>query len=271
MSEKDANVLGVKIKDYGECEYCSDEDNKEVLKIPWDIWCQWLYISQRMAGKEWGAVFWVKNSTITEFKIPRQEVSSTECEFKEDLGGDGIVHSHHDLGAFHSSQDDRHARNLYLYSIVIANSSGYAATKRVKLPCKGFGYLRVELRLTGCPDLDLSRITEKTVLSPLSSREETPKEIGFETDRLPCDNCVNQDCQNCAHFYMGQFPCDNCVSFKCKDCQHTRGLDVSEVLPFCDFCEDDESCPDCGKLAGYLENYPEDKERFRHSAVNKTR
>ncbi len=74
LENKDSNVLGVKVKDYGECEYCQDDDNKEILKIPWNIWSQWLYISQRMQDKEWGAVFWVKNSTITGFKIPRQEV-----------------------------------------------------------------------------------------------------------------------------------------------------------------------------------------------------
>jgi len=262
LENKDSNVLGVKVKDYGECEYCSDEDNKEILKIPWNIWSQWLYVSQRMGGKEWGSVFWVKDSAITEFKIPRQKVSSTECEFEEDLGGDGIIHSHHELGAFHSSQDDRHARNLYVYSIVIANSGGYIATKRVKLPCKGFGYVKVNLRLIDCPDMDISQITEKTVLSPLSSRVETQEDLDFREDKMPCYGCLEQDCQNCAHFYMGQFPCDRCVGFKCKDCQYTRDVNISEVLPFCDFCEDYESCSSCEKLAKYLENYPEEKKQF---------
>ena len=268
MPEKDANLLDVKVKDYGECEYCDDEDNKEILKIPWDVWSQWLYISQHMGTKEWGAVFWVKDSIIKEFKIPRQEVNSSECEFREDLGGDGIIHSHHDMGAFHSSQDDRHARNLYVYSIVITNSKGYAATKRVKLPCGGFGYVKIELHLTDCPSMDISRITEKETFSSLSSRLETQKELDFKKEKLPCEKCVDQDCKNCTHSYLGGFPCDRCVSFKCQDCPQTRGMDISEVLPFCEFCENYEPCSYCEKLASYLANYPEEKKRFEYLLAN---
>jgi len=259
--------LEVRIKNYGECGFCEDEDNKEVLKIPWNIFSQWLYISQHMGSKEWGAVFWVKDSTIADFKIPKQQVSSAECEFAEDLGGDGIIHSHHDMGAFHSSQDDRHARNLYEYSIVISNSKGYAATRRRKLPCNGFGYVKVELHLVNCPEIELSRITEKAILSSVSM-EGAQSQFDFKSDSLPCDRCTTQDCQNCAHFYGEQFPCGKCISFKCRDCQQTRGMDISEVLPFCDFCEDEGFCTDCDKLARYLENYPEDRKRFEHLVVN---
>jgi len=262
---KNANLLEVQVKNYGECGFCSDKENKEKLNIPWSIYSQWLYISLCMGSKEWGAVFWIKDSTITSFKIPKQMVGAAECEFSEDLGGDGIVHSHHDMGAFHSSQDDHHARNLYVYSIVLSNQKGYDATKRMKLPCKGFGYVKVELRLTGCPEIDLSKITEKTVFTP---PEDPQKHLDFKADRLPCDRCVTLDCQNCAHFYTGQFPCDNCLSFKCKECQHTRGMDISEVLPFCDLCEDG-LCPSCDKLARYLENYPQDKNNFSHLIANK--
>lgn len=268
--EDKSNLLDVKIKNYGECSFCLDEDNKETLKIPWSIFSQWLYISQHMASKEWGAVFWVKDNAITEFKIPKQQVGSAECEFAEDLGGDGIIHSHHDMGAFHSSQDDHHARNLYEYSIVISNSKGYAATRRKKLPCNGFGYVKVELHLIGCPEIELSKITEKALFSPASLREEVQKELDFKADKLPCDRCTTQDCQNCAHFFAGQFPCNNCISFKCKDCKYTSNMDISEVLPFCDFCEDYGLCPDCDKLAKYMENYPQDREQFEHLIANRT-
>jgi hypothetical protein len=271
IQSKDSNLLGVKVKNFGECGFCSDEESREVLKIPWNIWSQWLYVSQYMSNKEWGAVFWVKEDAITEFKLPKQRVSSTECEFEEDLGGDGIVHSHHDMGAFHSSQDDHHARNLYEYSIVISNSRGYSATRRKKLPCNGFGYVRVELHLIGCPEIDLSKIAEKAIPSSIS-REDAQKQLDFKADKLPCDRCTTQDCQNCAHFYTGEFPCGNCISFKCKDCQQTRGLDISEVLPFCDFCEDVGSCANCDKLAKYLKNYPQDRLHFeylyKHSAFS---
>ncbi len=193
---KKSNILDVRIKNYGECGFCSEGDNQEALKIPWNIWSQWMYISQHMGDKEWGAVFWVKDNTITSFKIPQQEVGSVDCEFKEELGGDGIIHSHHDMGAFHSSQDDAHARNLYTYSIVIANAKGSIATKRVKLPCNGFGYVKINLELIELPALDLSKISERT-------RELIPEATSeFEESEHPCDSCQTGDCENCEHIGM---------------------------------------------------------------------
>jgi len=250
---KKSNILDVEIKNYGECGFCSCMDNKETLKIPWAIWSQWTYISRLMQDKEWGAVFWVKDNTITSFKIPRQEVTSVECEFKEDLGGDGIIHSHHDMGAFHSSQDDAHARNLYTYSIVIANSKGSIATKRVKLPCNGFGYRQVELELIDLPEIDLSRITEKV-------KEMIPEApSGFGEEGYPCEDCQSGDCENCQLLYAPYVACESCDIYKCKSCKLIPGLDTRGVLPFCELCNDTDTCASCEKIAKYLENYPEER------------
>ena len=245
---KDSNILKVKVKNYSECSYSLDPENKAVLSIPWAIWSQWLYISQQMSNKEWGGVFSVKEDIISNFKIPRQEVSSTDCEFKEELGGDGIMHSHHDMGAFHSSQDDSHARNLYTYSIVVS-SRGCEATKRLKLPCKAFGYVKVELCLIECPDMDFSKITEKKQdLLPDTRHENKQRELDLGLDEFPC------------------YRCDN---FRCKTCNVAMRVDDGEMLPFCEFCEDYDSCSSCSKLAIYLKNYPEDKERLEYLYANK--
>jgi len=256
-AEKRSNILDVKIKNYGECGYCVDHDHKETLKIPWSIWSQWQYISQRMGDKEWGAVFWVKDNTITSFKIPKQEVGSVDCEFKEELGGDGIIHSHHDMGAFHSSQDDAHARNLYTYSIVIANAKGSIATKRVKLPCNGFGYVKIQLQLVDLPEIDLSKINEKT------------RELAFEAqstfkeEENPCESCQTADCENCPHIGMPYLACQACEDFKCKSCKQTAGLNIQGVLPFCEICNASEVCSSCARIAKYFKNYPEDKGRVQ--------
>ena len=245
---KDSNILKVKVKNYGECGYSLDPENKVILNIPWAVWSQWLYISQQIGNKEWGGVFSVKGDIVTNFKIPKQEVTSTDCEFKEELGGDGIVHSHHDMGAFHSSQDDSHARNLFTYSIVISNKE-CEATKRLKLPCGAFGYVKVGLTLIECPDLDLSKITEKKQeLLPERYHENQQRELDLGLD---------------------EFPCYRCESFKCKTCNVAmRGKD-GELLPFCEFCEDYDSCNLCPKLAMYLDNYPEDREHFEYLYANK--
>ena len=262
-SSRKSNLLEVKVKNYGECSFCQDDKNKEVLKIPWNIWSQWLYISQYMSAKEWGAVFWVKEDTISDFKIPKQKVNSTECEFEEDIGGDGMIHSHHDMGAFHSNQDDHHARNLYCYSIVISNSKGYEATKRIKLPCGGFGYIKVELRLINLPDIELSKITEKAALDREAAFSlERQKELSFNQDESPCTKCTTHDCGSCKILDTGQLPCDSCTSLKCKECQFTFGGSI-DMFPFCSFCED-ESCSMCAKLISYLDNYPEERKDFEY-------
>jgi hypothetical protein len=158
IKEEKSNVLGVKSKVY-ECGFCKKD--KEILVIPWGIYSQWLWISQEMGQLEWGGVFTVKDGRIESFKIPKQEVTSSICEFKEDIGGNGMVHSHHDMGAFHSRQDDEQARNLYHYSIVLS-STGYEASRRKPLPCGGFGYVDVGIEIEGCPVSNISElITEK--------------------------------------------------------------------------------------------------------------
>lgn len=261
---KNTNILDVKVKCYDECGYCNDSGSRVILNIPLAIWSQWIYVSQKMGGREWGAVFWIKDDAITRFKIPRQEVTSTECEFKEELGGNGIVHSHHDMGAFHSSQDDRHARNLYDYSIVLSNGKGYDASRRVKLPCGGIGYARVELCLVDCPEIEMEKIKEKE----WAYHREKDWTGGYERELdhgikdFPCDKCTAHQCDTCQLFNDIHLPCDKCESLKCKTCRFAAAADFGEVLPFCESCEDYDSCNLCAKLAKYLENYPEDRKYF---------
>lgn len=265
-SLKPSNILEVSVKNYTECGFCADDGKKETLAIPWDIWSQWTYLCQRIGSKEWGAVFWIKDNAIKHFKIPKQEVSSTDCEFKEELGGDGIVHSHHDMGAFHSSQDDRHARNLYAYSIVLSNTKGYEATKRVKLPCGGFGYAKVELRLVNLPEMELSKITEKPFLETYTPGERQ-KELNFNRSASPCEKCTTRDCGSCKFTDVAEIPCDNCTSLKCRECQFSLGGTV-DMLPFCSFCEDG-MCSTCTRLGRYLSNYPEEEKNFEYLFNNK--
>ena len=157
------------------------------------------------------------------------------------------------MGAFHSSQDDAHARNLYTYSIVIANSKGSIATKRVKLPCNGFGYVKISLQLIELPAIDLSKINEKTrELIPEVSSE-------FEESENPCDTCQTGACENCQHIGMPYLVCQACDIFKCKTCKQTAGLDIRGVLPFCEICNGGETCSSCERIAKYLKNYPEER------------
>jgi len=189
LSRKDSNVLGVTVKNYGECGWCCDKDNVETLNVPWSIWSEWLFLSSQIGNNEWGAVFWVKDQTITHYKIPKQEVSSVEVEFKEELGGCGIVHSHHNMEAFHSSQDDAYARNLYDYSIVLSNKTPYVATKKVNLPCGGFGYIELAIILSDKPQLDLTLISKKQRSALIEEWREKEAQQQLMYEELPPENC----------------------------------------------------------------------------------
>jgi hypothetical protein len=70
-----------------------------------------------------------------------------------------------------------------------------------KLPCGGFGYIRVELRLTGCPDIDLTKITEKRqeLFSAVQAQGERQQDLDFDDENLPCERCATFDCQNCQY------------------------------------------------------------------------
>ena len=236
MQSKNSNILNIAVKNYGECGFCTDPDNQETLSIPWDIWSQWLFISQNMGNKEWGATFWVKDKKVIRFVIPKQEVTATECEVKEELGGNGMVHSHHDMGAFHSHQDDHHARNLYEYSVVVSGK-GYEATKKVKLPCGAFGYVKIQLKVFDYPKLALENISEK--------------KLEISGDTITRQNEIDD------------IGCYVCRDYKCKSC-HFNFSGAYNVLPFCELCEQLGDCRRCEPLLTYLSNYPEDKEKLQH-------
>lgn len=160
-TEVNSNILGVEPKVY-KCGYC--DKYEETLDVPWSIYSSWLYLMQEMKKKEWGGVFVVEDLKVVSFRLPKQEVTGSEVEFKEDLVGNGVIHSHHGMGAFHSGQDDKQLRNLYEFSIVMS-STGHEACMRTKLPCGGFGYIDVKLKVTDVPQVDMSSIKEKTYVS----------------------------------------------------------------------------------------------------------
>jgi hypothetical protein len=246
--EKNSNLLEVEVKNYSECGFCKEKETEEKLIVPFNIFSQWLYLLFVMGDKEWGGVFWVKDQRIVEFKIPQQEVTSGDCEFKEELGGDGIIHSHHNMGAFHSAQDDRQSRNLYKYSIVISNS-GYEASAKVKLPCDGWGYTTLKLMLEDTP-ISTEKIEVKS----------------FSYDKYYDDNYdygYNYNKPKRRKDYQQNFPfeenkkknCEICSTFDCEDCPIGKDYEGEELLPFCDWCTDTRNCERCWKMEKYNENY----------------
>ena len=153
----DTNPFDIEVLDVtGKCAWCEEhKDDEQSLGIPYEIWREWQHLNSKYPEDEWGAVYWVKDGVIERYAIPEQEISAGEVEFTgKDLGGNGLVHWHHGMGGFHSHQDDKHARNLYEYSIVLSTKENIC-TRRVKAPCGGFGYVKCGLKVTGVPDIEL--------------------------------------------------------------------------------------------------------------------
>ena len=188
--EKSNNILGVEVKNYKDCDWCKDKN--EEIQVPFEMMSAWLFLLYKFGDSEWAAVLKIKDEKIVDWEIPEQEKSSVTVEFCDGKGYNGLLHSHHRMGSFHSSQDDTQGRNLYDYSFVIS-TSGLIGSKRTKLPCGGFGYKDLNLVLVGIPEnLKLDRIKEKKFDSYHSWWQDTDKkgvpEVG-EDELYPCDCC----------------------------------------------------------------------------------
>ncbi len=257
VPEDKNNILDVKVKSYADCGYCKDTDNEEGLTVPWEIYSRWLYLCNQFQDKEWGGIFTVLDSVASDFLIPKQEVGTASVEFSEELGGNGIVHSHHNMGAFHSTQDDNHCRNLYDYSVVLTNGKGYVATRRRELPCGAFGYVDVKLLVSGIPEnLDIDKITESVgagwienkngTWSPEKDKDDSPTEGFDRRDRRDLFDRYNELRQTELH---EDVPLDDGLGY--QDEQDT----MADICANCAGSKD--KCETCADYQEYLEQNPD--------------
>lgn len=240
---KNTNILDIKVIKCGDCDYMKQQPEEKIY-VPFGIWSEWQWIMKKMGAKEWQAVYDVKNQevfeaeddkpavmgyVVTAYRIPKQTVTGTSAEFinspehSEMLKGDGIIHSHHGLGLHqHSSQDDEQSRNLYDWSILLFDS-GVTASKRIKSPCGGFGYVKASVYLLGCPEIDLSNIEEKTYgaytgyTSPASHGtycDVDDEEVGGQP-KLPFQQDI----------------------FQTEECDKCRGTGISDQQTVCEKCK----------------------------------
>jgi hypothetical protein len=171
-AEDENNPFDVEVLDVtGKCAWCDKQKAEEQrIDIPYPIWQDFQFLMGRFPSLEWGAIYNVEpvgdagcHGKVTDFIIPEQVVTGSEVEFTEekDLGGNGIVHSHHSMGGFHSHTDDTSARNLYDYSIVLSTKENIC-TRRMKTPCGGFGYVKCKIVITELPErIALDKIKKK--------------------------------------------------------------------------------------------------------------
>jgi len=91
-----------------------------------------------------------RNNLIVAVKgyyVPRQEVTATSCEAKELFDPSrwvGIAHSHHDMGAFHSSIDQNGVDNAAV-SVVMSAHGNWSAKLATQLPCGKLGVVNANV------------------------------------------------------------------------------------------------------------------------------
>lgn len=112
-----------------------------------------LALLDQFEGTEWLAYLVGTESkrrvTVTDLFIPKQEVSTGDVNVK---GFDfppsmvGVIHSHHNMGAFFSSQDEGNVNKHHKLSIVVDSGGRYKATIKARVPC-GAALASVETRV----------------------------------------------------------------------------------------------------------------------------
>ena len=122
------------------CEIGRDPDLDVYLDS--DVHCRIVAMTEAMGSEEWlGYLTGTKYADgyyIDGIRIPKQTVSGASVDVDEpDMGEDviGTVHSHHNMGSFHSGTDNEYLVGNHDLCLVYSNSGKYATKVRVKLPC----------------------------------------------------------------------------------------------------------------------------------------
>lgn len=245
-------------EDIYECGFCKKQ--KSELIVPWAIYSKWLMLMHKMGNLEWGGCLSVENDSVVSCHIPEQEVTSARCEFP--VTGNGVVHSHHSMGSFHSKQDDKKCRNLAIYSIVISHG-GVVCTKKAPLPCGGMGHCEVEIVVDGDPTLeDIPKIKERKIetdynrdrrMGQPQNGATSPVQNDLLDDR--CDYCGAQSkefqligknliCSECINEMTKYSQCPHCeknLSMKSvKDgvCKHCKSdIDIESIITYGGFID----------------------------------
>lgn len=132
---------------------CSEATTPKDLVVPPELWAIWADLMNRLPTDEWLMIYNVNDAgVITEWDFPKQKVTKTMVEIVDGDGSgfNGVVHSHNDMGSFHSGQDDLQCRNLYNYSIVLSKKGSeinYVATAKAMTPCGKFLYKNIKVNI----------------------------------------------------------------------------------------------------------------------------
>lgn len=208
---------------YSNCDFCHQEDEKNVLYIPGDIWERWRTWTKVYPNKELLALFDVeemrKGETsnvegwhVTWVWLPKQRVTAVECEILESSGeAKGMIHSHHHMQAQMSGQDRKELMPAYEVSVVSNHDGDVQAYERVMLPCGGIGFRELEVLVDTVEDVDDEAKAEvDAVLEEPRQNVELVAANGvkrFEREFPTADRHTADDELDDEQWWMRQWPC----------------------------------------------------------------
>lgn len=116
----------------------SDNIDAEPIYITRNIYDKIMSVMDVCPDSEWSALINENEGVVDEMLVPEQVTKGATVDFKEHPSGyDGIIHSHHNMGATFSSIDNEGINKNYDVSILVAwdNSHGIetAGSRRVSV------------------------------------------------------------------------------------------------------------------------------------------
>lgn len=129
---------GLKISKDHKCPSLEEAEATKVI-MPYRIWMlvmklthavdtEWLgYLqAEQLESGDWH---------VLELQIPEQEVQAAHVEPTETIHAPGVIHSHVNMSATFSANDDEYINSNHDFSIVVNKNAQVSVVQRVKLPC----------------------------------------------------------------------------------------------------------------------------------------
>lgn len=165
------------------CHKCDYLDQTKpaagTITFPADVWATWQAATRVRPELEILGLFSVgEDGRVTDLVIPRQEIEGGSCTLLEQNGHhDGMIHSHHNMGAFFSTMDKETALPNYRFNVVTDHKGGYEAAERITLPCGGYGFVDLNIAVEYAPEAAALRDHVLAVCQPPNKQEKKVEPI----------------------------------------------------------------------------------------------
>ena len=154
-------------------------------------------LTERMGNKEWLAYLHGEKGKgyyfIRSLEVPEQEVTATSVEVLKPKDALGTIHSHHNMGVFHSGTDDKFVGGNHALTIVCDNDNKYKAKIKMVLPCKASVLIDADVVIETPEDKAVDEFVENAIKNIKEKHYEVVYTQPFVYSATPfCGSCHKQ-------------------------------------------------------------------------------